>query len=169
MPFQTQHHLDAPLEALPHSAIIQDPIPVLRLSLTTADTEAAGCIQETRSSRSDSMLVLGGEIIQYTAEITIPEASVITGLPYWFILSGTSSAAHSESMDRADSVAPQALVSEFHVPSPAITLSSRGLDSPCNQSILMLEDPLRVARNERVTLKVNWREGVFGASVQSVQ
>ncbi|XP_047493903.1 protein arginine N-methyltransferase 9-like [Penaeus chinensis] len=166
---KTQHHLDAPLEALPHSAIIQDPIPVLRLSLSTADTEAAGCMEETRSSRLDNMLVLGGEIVQYAAEITIPEASVITGLPYWFILSGTSSATHSESTDRADSVAPQALVPEFHVPSPAITLSSRGLDSPCNQSILMLEDPLRVVGNERVTLKVNWREGVFGASVQPVQ
>lgn len=125
-------------------------------------------MEEIRSSTSDSMLVLGGEIVQYTTEITIPEASTITGLPYWFIMSGASSATHSESLERAESIAPQALVPESHVPSPAITLSSRGLDSPCNQSILMLEDPLSVAGNERVTLKVNWREGVFGASVQTV-
>ncbi|XP_042856460.1 protein arginine N-methyltransferase 9-like [Penaeus japonicus] len=156
---KTQHHLDVPLDALPHSLIIQEPIPVLKLSLTTADTEAADRMEEARSSRSDNMLVLGGEVVRYTTEITIPEASTVTGLPYWFIMSGTSSGTHPETTERAAS----ALLNS------SITLSSRGPDSPCNQSILMLEEPLRVEEeNKRVALKVSWREGVFGADVQVI-
>ncbi|XP_050731215.1 uncharacterized protein LOC127005899 isoform X2 [Eriocheir sinensis] len=154
---QTTHQLDVTLASLPHTtSVLRGAVPVLRVSLVSGRAEAVVEPQEPlpRQGSSTGMLVLGGEVVEARTRLAVTQSTTLAAIPYWFHFKGgleqafegsSSAAAHSES----DSI-----------------LSTLGEDSPCNQSVFMLKEPLEVVAGEKVTLRVVWREGVFTASLE---
>lgn len=171
--FQTTHHLDVPLSALPHTTVIPNPEPVVRLSLTSGHTEALGPLREDTEGENGGLLVLGGEVVNVLATMLITQNSTITALPYWFHLRADLTPASQVSFTVSSPPASQQSSSTHSASTSAspecektIILSTSGPDSPCNQSMLVLSKPMTVVQGERVNLDVVWREGAFSATVQ---
>ncbi|XP_071547761.1 protein arginine N-methyltransferase 9-like [Panulirus ornatus] len=159
---KTNHHLDVPLSALPHTTVIPDPIPVLRLSLISGHTEALGPLCENTDGNNGSLLVLGGEVVNVLTTLVITQNSIINALPYWFHLRADLPTASSQPSTSAyTNSTPASSKCE-----KTIIMSSGDPDSPCNQSMFVLSKPMTVVQDDHVNLDVIWREGAFSATVQ---
>lgn len=160
MNFQTKHHLDVALRSLPHtSSVLKQAVPMLRISLASGQTESL--VKPKKSSAlhdaSSDLLVLGGKVEEVMACLTVTQDTTLTSLPYWFNVRGSI---EQPSLDSA--------AAKVHSEN-AIVLSTLSEDSPCNQSVFMLKQPLEVTAGEKVMLGVLWREGVFSATLDRRQ
>nr|XP_045584911.1 protein arginine N-methyltransferase 9-like [Procambarus clarkii]XP_045584915.1 protein arginine N-methyltransferase 9-like [Procambarus clarkii]XP_045584923.1 protein arginine N-methyltransferase 9-like [Procambarus clarkii]XP_045584932.1 protein arginine N-methyltransferase 9-like [Procambarus clarkii] len=167
---KTTHHLDVPLSAISHATVIQHPVPVVRLSLVSSHAEPLGPLREELGEENASLLVLGGEVVNVLTNVLVTDSSTITAVPYWFHIRGelpqktkVSSKLPSESTSELPSLVPSG---HSTTPHDNIVLSTNHPDSPCNQSLFVLNNPLEVLEGENVSLDVVWREGVFHATVE---
>ncbi|XP_069958199.1 protein arginine N-methyltransferase 9 isoform X2 [Cherax quadricarinatus] len=170
---KTSHHLDVPLSAIPHTTVINQPIPVLRLSLISGHTQPLGPVQENLGDVNEGLLVLGGEVVSVLINVMISEASTITAVPYWFHIRGKLplKASMSSKLSSGSNSEPSASIQTSHTTTPpncdTVVLSTKEPDSPCNQSLFILSKPLEVLEGKNVNLDVVWREGAFNATVES--
>ena len=154
--FQTTHQLDVALSSLPNtSSVLMQAVPMLRISFISGQTEALVEQQETpvMQDASGVLLMLGGNVVEAVTQLTVNRSTTITGLPYWFHIKGRI-------VEASPSLSSETTHSENDV-----VLSTFCEDSPCNQSVFMLKQPLEVEAGEDVLLKVLWRKGVFSATL----
>lgn len=135
------------------------------------------------------LLVLGGEVVKVLKQLQPTLSSSVTAIPYWFHMkadlppappvpstltsaepSNATSTGISSTLGGADlrsaGLDSNASASTNSVPLKTIVLSTGDQDAPCNQCVLMLDEPLAVAEGEPVDLDVLWREGTFSATLQ---
>ena len=135
---QTSHHVDIHLDTLPHTSVLSQPMPVLQLSLTSGNVECLKTLfKETKDD--EDLLILGGDIVTVAAKTRATGSLTIHALPYWFVVS-------------AD------------LPSP-FSFSTREQDSPCKQSMFVLDHYIQVEESVPFNIKITWRDGVFNAGV----
>lgn len=154
----TTQQLDVALSSLPHTnSVLRQPIPVLRISLVSGQAESLVELQECSAGHSSSgaLLMLGGQVVEAKTHLKVARGTTLTGLPYWFHIRGD--------MDQIPSSSTAAVHSDTDA------LSTFREDSPCNQSVFILKEPLEVTEDENLGLTVLWREGVFSAALDRCQ
>ncbi|XP_063879583.1 protein arginine N-methyltransferase 9-like isoform X1 [Scylla paramamosain] len=157
---QTKHHLDVALSSLPHtSSVLTQVVPMLRISLVSGQTETLVKPQEslTLQDASRDLLVLGGKVAEVMTCLTVTQDTKLTSLPYWFNVRGN-----------IEQALPDSSAAMVHSEN-GVVLSTLSEDSPCNQSVFMLKQPLEVTAGEKVMLRVLWRGGVFSATLDRCQ
>ncbi|KAG0721239.1 hypothetical protein GWK47_046852 [Chionoecetes opilio] len=147
---RTTHQLDVTLISAPQTTTaLTSPIPMLKLSLITGEAEPLVKPQESSTSQdiTSDLLVLGGKVVEAITQLDITRSATLSGLPYWF----TIKCGIEEVISGSES---------------EVVLSTYSEDSPCNQSVFMLRQPLEVVEGEEgVVLQVVWRDGVFSATL----
>ncbi|KAK4296460.1 hypothetical protein Pmani_031041 [Petrolisthes manimaculis] len=189
---QTVHQLDVPLAALPDIIEATAPTPVLRLSLSTGDTQP---LVQSRPQGKDigekegnGLMVLGGDVVEVFSDVIFTVTTSVTALPYWFVLRApdyphtsvgvSKSSTNTKSLTSSPTVysrsPPLASVNSSAFPTDSqspevhvLSLSTREIDSPCNQCVLLLKEPLGVVEGDLGRLEVVWRDGVFNGTITS--
>lgn len=155
--FQTTHQLDVTLESLPHTtSVLEEEVAMLRISLVSGHAEALDESQEPPYGQDSStgLLVLGGGAVEARTRLPVTRSTTAEAIPYWFNVKGSFK--YEFNGQSSPVVYSQS----------EIVLSTLSQDSPCNQSVFMLKEPLEVVSGESVTLEVVWRQGVFSASLE---
>lgn len=107
-----------------------------------------------RQGTSTGLLVLGGEVVEARTRLAVTRSTTLAAIPYWFhVKGGLGHACEGSSSAKIQSECD-------------FMLSTLSEDSPCNQSVFMVKEPLQVVSGESVALEVVWREGVFAASLE---
>ncbi|KAK7066250.1 hypothetical protein SK128_024947 [Halocaridina rubra] len=159
---KTNHHVDVPLEIVPYDSVLAHPIPILRWSLVSG--EVTSLCSHSGVAKSN-LLVLGSDVDIVLAKVVAQRSATIHALPYWFLLRGDVIVDHLDIDVRYPGIPASSDASSRR----SFEVSTRDLDSPCNQSLLMLEKFYSVTYGKPFCIKTTWRDGIFSAIVQNAE